>query len=274
MKFHIAVVQMEISRLSSEKNIKKMEYYIKEAQSQNADIVVFPEMCITGPLMTIEELTDHGDDFISHFQHLAERHSLSIVPGSWAENRKHGWYNTTHYIDSSGALKATYRKVNLWHTEQDLITPGNEITVFHTEYGTMGMIICWDLFFPEIFRRMLLQGVEIVLCPSYWMLEDAGIGITYDRSADIRLVNALCTARAYENDIILAYCNAAGVFTYKKERGNLLGRSQISVPFMGALSRLEHNNEDIILQEVDTTILSDAEESYKIRKDMNKRVMW
>ena len=118
---------------------------------------------------------------------------------------------------------------------------------------------------------MLRQNVDIVICPSYWCFEDAGVGMQHDANAEIKLVNALCVTRAFENEVVLVYANAAGSVNIEGVEEHLIGRSQITVPFKGALTLLEHNQEAMFLQEIDTNILKDAEQSYEIRKDLQIR---
>jgi predicted amidohydrolase len=110
--------------------------------------------------------------------------------------------------------------------------------------------------------------VNVVICPSYWCFEDAGEGIKHDANAEVKLVNALCVTRAFENEIVLVYANAAGSVNIDGVEEHLIGRSQITVPFKGALACLDHNQEAMFIQEVDTAILGDAEKSYEIRKDL------
>ena len=128
-----------------------------------------------GPLQGRKEFIDHDGRYVKRFQQLAAMYKIDIVAGSIPEGYNGDLYNTTYYIDSAGTIRGIYRKVNLWSSERSYITPGKEICVFDTNYGKAGLIICWDLMFPEIFRAMVKQGVEIVMCPSYWCLEDAGI---------------------------------------------------------------------------------------------------
>lgn len=161
--------------------------------------------------------------------------------------------------------------MNLWLPERSYITTGNEIAVFSTSFGKVGLIICWDLMFPEMFRAMVQQAVELVICPSYWCFEDAGEGMKHDANAEVKLVNALCVTRAFENELILVYANAAGSLSIEGMEERLIGRSQITVPFKGAVARLEHNQEAMFVQEVDTCILQDAAKSYEIRSDLRKK---
>jgi len=274
MKFKIAVVQFEIKQFSPNENLKKAEEFVKKASFSKAKIIVFPEDFVTGPIAGKLEFADSENKYRKFFQNLAKKYKIDIVPGSIIEKDKLGFYNTTYYIDSNGKIKSRYRKINLWHPEKHYLNPGNEVSVFNTKFGKIGLIICWDLIFPEVFRKMAKKGVNIVICPSYWTFEDASVGLKYDKNSDAKLVDALCVGRAFENEIIMVYCNPAGNLILPKFRGKLLGHSQIAVPFMGAMKKLEHNKEEMFVQEVDTAILKDAEKAYKIRNDLKSRILY
>ena len=200
-------------------------------------------------------------------------YKIYIIPGSIIEKTAKGLFNTAYYIDSKGKIKGRYRKINLWIPERKYLTPGNKISVFNTKFGKAGLIICWDLIFPEIFREMVKKGVKIVYCPSFWTKQDAGIGMKYDKDAEIKNVNSLCTARAFENEIVLVYANAAGKLKVGKISDDLIGQSQITAPFKGSFKIFKHNREGMFLQDVNTDILSDAEKVYKIRKDLKNRLL-
>lgn len=94
----------------------------------------------------------------------------------------------------------------------------------------------------------------------------------HDPNSEVKLVNALCVTRAFENEIVLVYANAAGTLSYGEHKGTLVGQSQITVPFKGALNSLDHNREVMFIQEVDTAILNDAEEAYEIRSDLQRGI--
>ena len=271
MLVKIAVVQFSIDQFSPQQNLARAEQFIAEASIAN-DLIVFPEDFILGPLGGKSEYADYDGQYLSLFQKLASKYSIDIVPGSIIEGNSRGLFNTTYYIDRSGEIRGTYRKVNLWLPERSYITPGSNVSVFDTRFGRVGLIICWDLMFPEVFRSMLKQKVEIVICPSYWCYEDAGKGLLHDPDSEVKLVNALCMTRAFENEIVLVYANAAGNGTVGEHLETLIGRSQITVPFKGVLQSVNHNKEEMFYQEIDTAILADAEESYEIRKDLLKGV--
>ena len=267
----IAVVQFAINQFAPEKNLAKAEQFVAEASSEN-DLIVFPEDFIVGPLNGRNEFADYEERYVKHFQRFASTYNIDIVPGSITEGDDTGLYNTTYYIDNKGEIRGKYRKVNLWLPERSYITPGSNISVFDTRIGKVGLIICWDLMFPEIFRVMVRKGVEIVICPSYWCFEDAGKGMMHDPDSEVKLVNALCVTRAFENEIVLVYSNAAGRLTGEENTDTLIGQSQVTVPFKGVLKSLSHNREAMFSQEIDTAILVDAEEAYEIRKDLQKGI--
>lgn len=275
MKVKIAVVQFEINQYNPDKNLSKAEKFIAEASESKADIIVFPEDFLSGGLNDDEivKLADSEGKYRKIFQALAKKYKIDIVAGSIIERNRIGNFNVCYYIDSTGKIKGKYRKINLWLTERKRVVPGTEIAVFNTKFGKIGLIICWDLMFPEIFRKMLRKGVNIVICPSYWTFEDASIGLKWDKNSDPNLVDSLCVGRAFENEIILVYANAVGKLTLPNFDGTLFGHSQITVPFIGAVHKLNHQKEKMFIQEVDTNILKDAERAYKIRYDIKNRLL-
>ncbi|UCF80380.1 MAG: carbon-nitrogen hydrolase family protein [Acidobacteriota bacterium] len=271
MKLKIAVVQFRIRNYRPEENLKRAEKFVERAKKSRANIVVFPEDFVTGPIEKRTMLADPKHEYRKFFQRLARRHKIDVVPGSVIEKDSSKLHNTAYYIASGGKVLSRYRKVNLWHPERKSFTPGRKVSVFGTRYGKVGLVICWDLIFPEIFRKMAARGVEIVICPSYWLAGDAGVGLRHNPDAEVESVDSLCVGRAFENEIILVFCNAAGRPRTGKRTERLIGHSQIAVPFKGAVKRLPHNREAMFVQEVDTAILKDAERAYKIREDLKKR---
>jgi predicted amidohydrolase len=277
MQINVAVVQFGIQPFAPAETLAeaelrvqqasvRIEQFIKKASSR-ADIIVFPENFLT-VVLGDKVLADYESRYVQHFQRLAAEYNIDLVPGSFIEGDQDGLYNTTYYIDKTGSIRGKYRKINLWHHERLLLTPGDVTSVFDTQYGRVGLIICWDLMFPEVFRAMLQQGVELVICPSFWCFEDAGIGLKYDPDAETKLVDALCTARAFENEIILVYANAAGKCVGPEGILRLIGHSQIIAPFTGPLHILPHSNQEMFIQSVDTAILNAAEDAYSIKKDL------
>lgn len=271
VQFQIAVVQFEISQFEPQENLARAEEFIRQAVAASADLIVFPEDFVFGPLNGRADLADFDGKYVQEFQNLALEYDIDIVPGSIIEGDVSGLYNTTYYIDHSGDILGKYQKVHLWLPERDYITPGEDTCVFDTRFGKVGLIICWDLMFPEMFRAMVEKDVEIVICPSYWCLEDAGNGQKLNSYAEVTLVNALCIARAFENEIVLVYANAAGKTDLDGCANTLIGQSQVTVPFRGPLDIAMNQDEAMFVAEVDTSVLDIAEESYEIRSDLSKK---
>jgi predicted amidohydrolase len=274
MKISIAVVQFETKQYDAEYNIKKAERFIAEASKKKAHIIAFPEDFLLGPIRLHQELADSEFKYVSIFRQFAKEYKIDIVPGSIIEKDDFGMFNVVYYIDSRGRIKARYKKVNLWGPERSYISHGNEFAVFHTKYGRIGLANCWDLAFPELFRRMTRRGVNIVICPSWWCRGDAGnVGVRHNPDSEQVFVDACCTARAFEDEITVVYCNAAGRMELGKYSDDLIGHSQVCVPFKGPVKKLDHNQEEMFIAEVNTKILKDAERVYKIRKDLRERII-
>src|SRR5262249_44463271 len=155
------------AQFDAEKNLAKAEYFIQEAVEQQAQIIVFPEDFVLGPLNGRADLADFDGRYIRHFQELAVKYNVDIAPGSIIERDETGLYNTAYYIDHAGKILGRYRKVNLWLPERSYLDPGRRAVACSTRFGKIGLAICWDLAFPELFRALVAEGAEIVLCPSY-----------------------------------------------------------------------------------------------------------
>lgn len=260
MKFKIALVQLKIDLKNKENTLKKVESYLKKAKGK-ADLIVFPEYVISWNIL--------APNMKKQFQKWAKQYSIDIVTGSMLAVKNKKVYNTAYYIDHRGKFKGTYQKINLWHPERPHVARGTKLSVFNTRFGKVALTICWDLAFPELHRKLVKKGAEIIISPAYWCFQDASKkGRQYNKNAELDFVNACCEARAFENEVIHVFCNAAGTNKEKNQTFTLTGRSQITVPFKGVLKRLNHNKEQMVIQQIDTKILKDAEKAYKIRKDI------
>lgn len=268
MKFSIAVVQFKITHQQPQKNLSRIESFIKDAVEQQADVIVFPEDCVTGSIFGDRRKLDSTGMYRAAFQNLAKKYHIDIVAGSFMEQTPGSAFNTSYYIDARGTVLGTYHKSNLYLSERKFLTAGDGIAVFDTKYGRAGLVICWDILFPELFHRMMRAGVHIIYCPSYWYQEIAGAGLLREPQSEEKLIDAISAARATENNIIFVYANAAGVM--KNPDGSvdtLIGHSQIAQPFTGAIQKLNHNKEEIFVQTIDTSILEQAELVYQTRID-------
>lgn len=176
----VAVVQFKAST-KKEINLKKIINYISEAAKNNATLVAFPEfmMFYTNSSQTPKQLaslaeTIHGN-FLSNIRSAAKENSISVV-GSFYEKskRKDRVYDTSFIIDKSGKIISVYRKIHLYDAfgfrESDKMMSGSNITrPVQTPIGKVGMMICYDLRFPEMSRSLAVSGSEVLVVPSAWV---------------------------------------------------------------------------------------------------------
>ncbi|KAI9475944.1 MAG: Nitrilase/cyanide hydratase and apolipo protein N-acyltransferase [Benjaminiella poitrasii] len=271
----IAAVQFHIDHTDKEDNWTRVEEFISKAAKGNADLVVFPEYFIGGPGKHMIETTAPGVA-VNRFQKLAKKYTIDIVPGTLVErDPKDGLvYNTTYYIDQSGAVLLSYRKVHLWYPERKYLTKGQDgFPTVKNRFGiSIGLCICWDIAFPEVFREMALkQKAQLIIAPAYWSLDDGDdSAIMHDPLSEAKMLNSISTARCFENGITFVLCNPANESNMKREQpfGNMAGRTQIVVPFKGPVAHCDHLREEMIIADVDIKSITDAAEKvYKIRED-------
>lgn len=263
MIFRIAVVQFRITHLNPNTNFHRIEKFIAKAKKQKADVIVFPEDCITGSIFGDRSKLDANHHNRETFRSLAKKYSIDILTGSSMEETNKGNFNTGYYINFQGNVLGTYRKNHLYPSERAFLSPGTDVPVFDTAYGKAGIVICWDMLFPEIFARMRNQGVQIIYCPSYWYQEIAESIPNRDPKSEEHLLDALCLTRAVETNAALVYCNAAGVM--KNPNGSidtLIGHSQIAIPGIGATKRLLHRRETMFVHSLDIASLAASETVY------------
>lgn len=264
MPLRIAVIQFNIAHLDRKKNLERIEYFIKSAANQSAHVIVFPEDCMTGSIFGDLSKLDATGEARSVFQEFAKKYHIDIVTGSSMEGTPAGNFNTSYYIDAQGDVLGTYRKNHLHPSEYKFLKPGTEAPVFETAYGKAGIVICWDMLFPEIFQRMKVQGVQIIYCPSYWYREIADSMAAFNPCSEENQIDALCVARALETNCVLVYANAAGVQTYADgTRDTLIGHSQIVMPVLGPLKKMDNNSESMFVQTTDLNLLKRSGAIYR-----------
>jgi predicted amidohydrolase len=151
-----------------EKNIALMSDMLDKAGKAGCDIVCLPEgwpTCDTGLGMTKVEANTLGGSASSMLSRKAKEYGMYIVSGlySWQGDTLK---NVAVLYDRAGKIQGVYEKVQLpdSETEQGAV-PGTKLPVFKTDFGTIGILICWDSAFPEISRGLAVNGAEMLLCP-------------------------------------------------------------------------------------------------------------
>jgi predicted amidohydrolase len=250
MKLSIAIVQLSVIPSDPPANLANMEAFVARAANAGAQLVVFPEDAVTGPLEGQTIYAPYAPEYLAFFQNLAVRYGVDIVPGTWSIAEATGLHNAAYYINADGSVAGLYRKVNLWATEQGVLAPGGAASVFPTAHGMVGLTICWDVAFPPMFTEMARQGAEMVISPTYWSLSRRAELSRKAARNEIELIDALCMARAFENDVVFVYCNAAGTVGEDEADGVLSGRSQATHPHEKVLCKARSNKEEMLFASV------------------------
>lgn len=216
--------------------------------------------------------------YLTRYQELAKELKICIVPGTIIEVRQDGGkdelLNVSYFISSDGQIAGTYQKKNLWHPERHhLVSSAHEPhEAFDTPLGRFGMLICWDLAFPEAFRELISDGAQVIVVPSFWTMKDASEeALALNPDGEAVFLNNTIICRAFENTCAVIFVNAGGP-PEKGELTNYAGLSQLAVPHVGAVGKMGRA-EGMNIVELDMNILNIAEDNYKVREDM-KREGW
>ena len=176
----VALVQFKAS-VNKEENLKKIISYISKASSKKALLCAFPEfmMFYTKSSQTSKELASLSEtingNFISSISKAAKENRIQVVGSFYEKSKKNNRvYDTSFVINNSGKVISTYRKIHLYDAlgfkESDKMIPGSKITKpIGTSIGKIGMMICYDLRFPEMSRALALAGSEVLIVPSAWV---------------------------------------------------------------------------------------------------------
>ncbi|KAI9723129.1 MAG: hypothetical protein M1828_004377 [Chrysothrix sp. TS-e1954] len=273
--YKIAVVQLYPKPMQPEKNFEKAASFIRSAATQRCDLVVLPEYHLTNWLPKdpkFRDLCADWSEYLEKYRTLARECNINIVPGTIVQTRtsnhpdENDLENVAYFISNLGEILGKYVKKNLWSTERvHLLSSGREDHVaFDTPLGKVGMLICWDLAFPEAFRELISQDAKLIIMPTFWTHSDCSdAGLAHNPSAEVAFVDSAITTRAFENTCGIVFANAGG----PPGRG-YMGLSQVSVPFVGPLTRLGSSAEGMGIVDLDMKILEDAEANYQIRSDL------
>ena len=176
MKVTVAATQFACSTDRVE-NLAKAEHLIREAAKQGANIVLIQELFET-PYFCKEHCPDYfqlaapieENPAVLRFQELARELNV-VLPASVYERAGNAFYNTVVIVDAGGALLGKYRKAHIpespGYHEKFFFSPGDTgFKVWRTRFGTIGVAICWDQWFPESARAMALMGADILFYPT------------------------------------------------------------------------------------------------------------
>jgi predicted amidohydrolase len=258
--------------LAVEANHNTAKTFLRNAALQGCTLAVLPEYHLTnwvpddpGFIPACATFQTYIDSYCS----LAKELNMCIVPGTIIEKRGDQLLNVAYFISNDGSILGQYQKKNLWHPERPHLTSSlhEPHVAFDTPIGKVGMLICWDLAFPEAFRELIAAGAKTIILPTFWALSDCTPeGLSYNPMAEQLFLESTIVARCYENTCMVVFANAGGP-PGKTEKGTYAGLSQVCVPLQGALGKLGPE-EGMTVVDVDMKVLDVAEANYKVRQDM------
>jgi predicted amidohydrolase len=251
----VACVQLT-SRADKAANLEKTEPLVAKAAATGADIVVLPEKwnAIGNPeqLHAAAEALEDGES-VRAMAGWARQHGITLVGGSITEQRegREKLSNTSVVFDPEGAIAGVYRKIHLFdvevgglvYRESDAEEPGDEPVVVEAEGWPLGLTVCYDVRFPELYRILALEGAELVTVPAHFTL--------YTGKDHWEL---LLRARAVENQYYVAAAAQIG----ETLPGRLsYGRSLIADPW-GIVLAVAPDEETVISAEIDRARLEEV----------------
>jgi len=242
----IAVAQLSSSENKNE-NLLKAEKYIIKAKNAQADFIVFPEhymASFTSPKVNRSEVSEKVDGpFVTELCRMAKENNIYILCGiyEYAENESFRSYNSVVTINREGEVVDCYRKNYLYDAfsakESDTSVLGSAPPkVINTEFGKIGVIICYELRFPEITRYLTSKGAEFIFIPTAW--KDGILKEHHWRT--------LLQARAIENTVFIIGADQID--------NNNVGNSMIIDP-MGTPIAQAGEEEALIVSEINTNRL-------------------
>ncbi|MFI5803919.1 carbon-nitrogen hydrolase family protein [Streptomyces sp. NPDC051561] len=235
-------------------NLKALDEAAARAADAGAGLLVCPEMFLTGYAIgeDVHRLAESADgDAADAVADIAVRHGLAVVYG-YPERDDDKVYNSAQLIDSTGTRLANYRKTHLFGGfEQDSFTPG-EVPVVQAELGGLriGLMICYDVEFPENVRAHALAGTDLLLVPTAQMHPFQFVA------------EAVVPVRAWENQMYVAYVNRTG----PEGEFEFVGLSCLASPD-GATRLRAGRGEELLVGEVDGALLRASRETNPYLRD-------
>ncbi len=262
----LSLAQIRVEAGEVESNVDRALAAVSRAADRGADLVALPELFNVG-YFAFDLYARNAEPFDGEtFGRLCEaaaENDIAVLAGSIVEDlaateavdtpADEGLANTAALFDASGELRLVYRKHHLFgyeSAESELLVPGERIETATIGGLTVGVTTCYDLRFPELYRRLVDDGVELVLVPSAW---------PYPR---IEHWKTLSRARAIENQAYVATINGAGDF----EDATLLGRSSIYDPWGVSLAS-SGDEPALVTTEIDPATVADVRAEFPALRD-------
>ena len=250
----VASVQLKVVEESKDKALEHASQMIR--QCQGADLILLPELWPVG-FMSFDRYRNEAETqegpTLTLLRALAKELSCYLHTGSFVEKRGNRLYNSSFLLNPTGQILGSYQKIHLFtyqSQEAEILTPGTSVTVISTELGNFGLATCYDLRFPELFRKMLDQGAEFFLISSAWPSHRLEHWLLLNRT------------RALENLSCLISSNCAGT-----NRGTQYIGHSLAVDPMGQIIAGSHEEECVVWAEVNRDMVLKARAEFPALKD-------
>ncbi len=244
-------------------NIEKADKMILDTVKRGANFVCLPEIfnCPYGNEYFPKYAEKEGEQTFIFLSETAKKHKIYLIGGSIPELDNNKIYNTSYVFNPKGELIGKHRKVHLFDIEvenkirfmeSDVLSAGNNLTVIDTEYGKIGVAICFDIRFVEWFRLMTLNGARLIFLPAAFNM------ITGPVHWELSF-----RARAVDNQVFMVGCAPAreSNFSYVS-----YGNSVIVNPWGETVARLDEK-ESTIVREIDLDMVEKIREQIPILKN-------
>ncbi len=241
MTITAAAIQFTVTQGDVDANLAYVRKALPRAATQGANLVVLPEMWSCGfAYKNLNELAVRTEGIVEELLELSLRYKLVIV-GSLPEPNDDNVFNTIYMADN-GNLAGMYRKIHLFSLlgEDRAFSSGDSWLLADTSIGKVGVIICYDLRFPELSRRLAIEGAQVICVPAQW---------PKPRQEHWR---TLLRARAIENQLFVVACNACGIIG----KLDFFGMSMIINP-KGELLAEASEDEGEIIAALDMQVMKD-----------------
>ena len=261
----IALGQMTCQVGNKRKNLEAMEKRVKQAKKIGAELIAFPELSLTGYTVRdrayeLAESVPKGDS-VREIERIAKNEDIHIVFGVIERSARTSavLHNSAVLVGPKGYV-GKYQKMYLpTHSvfeEKRYFRPGYQTNVFKTEVGKIGMIICYDIYFPEITRLLSLRGANLIIC------------ISASPSVRRGFFETLTAARAIENGVFLAYVNLAGI----EDGLQFWGGSRIIAPSGSLISQAKYDVDDLIHATIDYSDMSRVQAWIPALRDLRPEI--
>ncbi|WP_077602398.1 carbon-nitrogen family hydrolase [Oceanobacillus sojae] len=236
-----AIYQMDIIPGDPEGNRKRIKEWLEEqVEIEKPDIIVLPEMWTTAyTLAQLEKIADlDGEPTKGFLKELAKKHHVHIIGGSFANKVDGSIYNTAVVINNEGEEVYAYDKIHLvpMLSEPDYLTGGKkQARLFELDGVKMGLLICYDLRFPELARELAVAGAEVIYITAEWP------------SARKDHWKALQLARAIENQCYIISSNRTGSY----DGVDFCGTSLVVDPWGKVIKEGSEEKEETLVETID-----------------------